>query len=248
MNQDPTKTIKNILPEIKNATLVVVTKNQPFKTVEKLIFSGATKDIGESRWQEFQNRFLIKTPPSTKTLYETCIENNIRLHFIGHLQTNKARDIVKHFDLIQSVDSIKLLEKINKEASLTGKIQKVLLEVNISKDPKKHGFKAEEVQMALSLPLQNIQINGLMTILAENLTEKQQLTQFEQLKALTTIYELKTVSMGMSGDYKLAIQAGANMIRLGSIIFNNFDFKTVLLLNKEDYKVSQSKQKHTNAN
>lgn len=219
MNQDPTKTIKNILSEIKNTTLIVITKNQPFKTVEKLVFSGATNDIGESRWQEFKDRFLIKTQGSTKTLYNICVEKNIHLHFIGHLQTNKVKEIIKYFDVIQSVDSLKLLEKINEEAEKIEKTQKVLLEVNISNDPAKYGFKPEELQKILNTNLPHVQIDGLMAILAKELEKDEQLNQFKQLKVLTNTLNLKTTSMGMSEDYKIAIEAGSNMVRLGSIIF-----------------------------
>ncbi|MBT6068276.1 YggS family pyridoxal phosphate-dependent enzyme [Candidatus Peregrinibacteria bacterium] len=209
--------IKTILKDLSNATLIVVTKNQPKDILEALLQIPETKHIGENRLQDFKERFC-------PDLYIQFKKQNISFHFIGHLQTNKVKEVIKYFDLIQSVDSIKLLEKINEEARKTNKIQRILLEVNISEDPAKHGFTTtshsleEAIQKAQSLP--NIQLEGLMTILAINLTEEEQSENFSKLKTLSNKFNLPITSMGMSQDYRIAIKAGSNMVRIGSKVFN----------------------------
>ena len=208
------KKITDLISEIGDIQLVVVTKNQPKEILEELLLMPEVKHLGENRWQKFKERFL-------PDLYKKFKEKDVQFHFIGHLQTNKVDEVVKYFDVIQSVDSMKLIKKIDEEAKKNEKIQKILLEVNISEDPNKYGFSIEDIPEGVIYGsiYPNIHIEGFMTILKENLTQEEQLKYFKKLHAFTDTFNLPIVSMGMSGDYKTAIEAGTNMIRVGSAIF-----------------------------
>lgn len=208
--------IQKILATIGNAKLIIVTKKQSPDTLKELLTVPELTDIGENRWQDFKERFLTQ-----ENLYEQFKNKKTKFHFIGHLQTNKVKDILPYFDVIQSVDSLKLLEKINSEAEKIDKVQSVLLEVNISGDELKHGFTPEEIQEILehTAALPHIQVDGLMTILKQGLTPEEQKEYFTQLKELTKEHNLTETSMGMSQDYKIAIEAGATVVRIGSAVF-----------------------------
>ena len=208
------KTIREkIGPTIK---LVVVTKNRSLEQIQAAL---ATKEniIGENRIQEAAKKipFLPKT---------------VKKHFIGHLQTNKVKQAVQLFDMIESVDSLKLAHALNKESLNQKRTLPVLLQVNISNDPKKYGFKKEEVRKALVEISQNcsaLRVQGLMTIVF--FEEKIEKTR-PYFKALRDLFEnlkknpipgieMKELSMGMSHDYSIAIEEGATMVRIGSAIF-----------------------------
>lgn len=195
--------------------IVAVTKTIPIPDIEKAITAGICK-IGENRVQELAKK-------------HGKINNQIEWHMIGHLQTNKTRQIIDKADLIHSLDRWSLALELNKRSALVGKIMPVLIQVNIAKEETKFGLYQKEVipfiEEAIQLP--NIAIKGLMTMapFVENPEEVRSV-----FKALFTLskkiesMELKGVkmdylSMGMTNDYEVAIEEGANLIRIGSGIF-----------------------------
>jgi pyridoxal phosphate enzyme (YggS family) len=196
-------------------TLVTVTKTVEADRVEEAIAAGVNI-IGESRVQE------------AKEKYEK-VESRVIWHLVGHLQRNKAKDAVKIFDLIHSVDSAKLAKEIDKQARKVGKIQKILIEVNVSGEESKYGLSPEGVipflQEVSGLP--NIKVEGLMTMapLYENpedcrpcfkkLKELVEKVKTENIKNVEMTY----LSMGMSNDFEVAIEEGSNMVRIGRAIF-----------------------------
>lgn len=191
----------------EDITLVCVTKQVPVEYIKEAIQAGI-KIIGESRVEEAISK-------------KDKLPKEISWHLVGHLQSRKARDAVRIFDLIHSVDTIKLAQEINKRAGAIGKIQDILLEVNISGEVSKYGFKPEEVNSSLReiAKLQNIRVLGLMTMAP--LVDDPELTRpiFRELKKLADELGLKYLSMGMTQDYMVAIEEGANMVRIGTAIF-----------------------------
>ncbi len=218
--------IQSIRSEIgPSITLVAVTKNRTAEEIRKVIQAGIT-DMGENRL-----RNLPELP------------ENITRHFIGRLQSNKVREVVRKFDVIQSVDRLKLAQKIDDECGKTGKVMPVLIQVNTSNEPQKGGvplIDAEELFKAVS-KLKNIRIRGLMTLAVHSADENKVRICFKKLKQLSD--EIKNsnselpvrtsfgpggrglsfdiLSMGMSEDYRIAIEEGATMIRLGRGIFED---------------------------
>jgi len=190
-------------------TLVAVTKNRPREQIEEVIKSGIT-DIGENKVQEALLKFGLR--PS------------INFHMVGHLQTNKAKDAVRIFELIHSVDSLRLAEEIDKQAGKINKIQNVLLEIKTSPEATKFGIIPQEAPGIFKkvLGLRNIKVRGLMTIapLVDN-PEKSR-PYFRVLKELSdNMGRLEILSMGMSDDFEVAIEEGATMVRIGRAIFDN---------------------------
>ena len=208
--------IRTTLPQ--GVTLVCVSKFQPVEAIQEAYEAGE-RHFGESRVQE-----LIQK--------HDRLPKDILWHFIGHLQTNKVRDLLKiHPCLIQSVDSERLLKTINDEAAKQGFIQDVLLEVHVAREQTKTGILPEQVREILDNTrgiLQNVRIRGLMTM-ATNTDDETEIRRCFRLTAsiargLTAEGDLTSnseavLSMGMSDDYLIAIECGANMIRLGSTIF-----------------------------
>ena len=208
--------IRSTLPE--GVTLVCVTKFHP---VERLMeaYEAGERDFGESRVQELVRK------------YEE-MPKDIRWHFIGHLQTNKIRQIVPFVHLIQGVDSLHLLEEISKEAQKIGKVVNVLIEFHVAEELTKSGFSPEDADSLQAIIDLNhapaflreypgVNIIGVMGM-ASNTDDLSRMRQdFEQLASLFRYLFPRggVLSMGMSGDFPLAIQAGANMIRVGSLIF-----------------------------
>ena len=208
--------IRSTLPE--SVTLVCVTKFHP---VERLMeaYEAGERDFGESRVQELVRK------------YEE-MPKDIRWHFIGHLQTNKIRQIVPFVHLIQGVDSLHLLEEISKEAQKIGKVVNVLIEFHVAEELTKSGFSPEDADSLQAIIDLNhapaflreypgVNIIGVMGM-ASNTDDLSRIRQdFEQLASLFRYLFPRggVLSMGMSGDFPLAIQAGANMIRVGSLIF-----------------------------
>ena len=208
------KNINKIKREIKaEVLLLAVTKGRNPEQIKEAVQNGISA-IGENRVQE-----LIKKLPQ--------LPKNLRIDFIGHLQTNKVKNIVKHCFLIHSVDSFQLAQEINKQAKKILKVQNILLEVNISQEKTKFGFKKQELINLFPklLALKNIKITGLMTIAPYFENKEDSRPVFKQLKQLRDLLEtnfkikLPELSMGMSNDYQIAIQEGATIIRLGRIIF-----------------------------
>ena len=212
--------IKNNLKIIKTALsddviVVAVSKTKPTDEIMKVYDQGHI-DFGENKVQEL----IIK---------EKELPKNINWHMIGHLQRNKVRSIIPFVYLIHSVDSLRLINKINEEGKKINKEIKVLLQVKISDAVSKYGFNLFEIEKILnSKVLDNhkyVKVVGLMGMATfsnnETIIEK----EFNELKKIYDKYKnthkFKTLSMGMSGDYKIAIKNGSNMVRLGSVIFGS---------------------------
>ena len=155
------------------------------------------------------------------------------LHFIGHLQRNKVKQVVGKVDLLQSVGSLELLAEVDKQSEKLGLVQDILLEVNIGGEEAKSGFAPGAVEDAAARAKEcaGVRVRGLMTIPPANATREENMVYFQKVKALYVdiskkMYDnkLEYLSMGMSGDYADAIRAGANMVRVGTAIFGARDY------------------------
>ena len=193
-------------------TLIAVTKTVELEPILEAIASGVTH-IGENRVQEAKLKF-------------DSIPSTVEKHFIGHLQTNKVKTAVELFDVIQSVDRLEVAQEIQTRAESLNKIQRVMIQVNTSGEASKFGCRPEETgdltRAVASLP--HLKIEGLMTIGPLNgdpVGSFQSLKKwFDELKsAALPGVEMQHLSMGMSGDYPIAIQEGSTMIRIGTAIF-----------------------------
>ena len=201
--------LKNQLPE--NVNLLAVSKYTNTKNIQSL-FDLGQEHFGESKVQES----LIK---------QFDLRNNQKLkwHFIGKIQSNKIIKIVKNFDYIHSVDSLKKLQKISRVAIELNKIPKIMIQIKLSDDPDKGGMHIEDLvnnfdEMKL---MKGIQLIGLMTMNPKGLSSKDNLNLFKQCRSLADSLLLKECSMGMSQDWKEAVEAGSTWIRLGSLIFGD---------------------------
>ena len=183
--------------------------------------AGGVDALGENRVQQL----LAK--------YDQDAYTGAPLHFIGHLQRNKVRQIVGKVDLIQSVGSLELLDEIEKQAARLELVQDVLLEVNIGGEESKSGFAPEQVLPAAEAALERryIRVRGLMTIPPEETVPCGNMLYFEKVRALYVDMneklfhnELEYLSLGMSGDFQEAIRAGATMVRVGTAIFGARDY------------------------
>ncbi len=216
--------VDNILERIANACqrvgrtadsvrLIAVSKTYPPDSVREAVQCGL-RVFGESRVPEAEAK--IPLCPS-----------RIEWELIGHLQRNKVRRAVRLFDTIHAVDSLALLEKINAVAGEAGKNIKVCLEVNVSGEPSKYGFKAEEVPAILeqATSLMNVDLAGLMTIPPFKPNPEEVRPFFAKLRELrdelatSSGFPLEELSMGMSGDFEVAIEEGATCVRVGTAIF-----------------------------
>ena len=196
--------IRKNIPD--SVTLVCVSKFQPIEAIREAYEAGE-RHFGESRVQELQRK--VPTLPA-----------DIRWHFIGHLQTNKVRDLIKLRPyLIQSVDSEHLLRAINDEAAKQGVVQDVLLEIHTAKEDTKMGLDADHLEGILDFTrssLHSVRIRGLMTMATNTDDEKEIRRCFTEAASL---HKGEVLSMGMSDDYQIAIECGSNMVRIGSSIF-----------------------------
>ena len=208
--------LRSIIDNIpKKVTLVAVSKTKPIELIKNAYDCGQ-RDFGENKVQELVNKFEI-------------LPKDIKWHMIGHLQRNKVKYIAPFVYLIHSVDSVRLLNEINKQAKKNNKTISVLLQIDISDDNTKFGFSFNEIDTLLNSDLinelNNVKIEGLMGMASFTLNEETIKNQFTSLKNLYHSYKkklnFKILSMGMSGDYKIAIECGSNLIRLGSSIFGN---------------------------
>ena len=216
-------------------TILAVTKGRTVEQIKEVIAQGIA-DIGENRVQEALVKYnaLPHPPrPALSFLKEPSDDRKggVKWHMIGHLQTNKVKEAVRIFDLIQSVDSLRLARAISKEAGKINKQQDILLEVQTSPEKSKFGLKPQEIPEVFkeisSLP--HIEIKGLMTIAP--FTDNPEISRpyFKMLRELSEKIDWRweagdrkpIVSMGMSGDFAVAIEEGANMIRLGRAIFSH---------------------------
>ena len=209
--------IKKIKAEIPaQVKLVAVTKTYPSEMIMEA-YSAGHKIFGENKVQE-----LVKK-------YEE-LPKDIQWHLIGHLQTNKVKQIAPFVSLIHSVDSLKLLTEINKCAAKENRIIDCLLQIYIAKEETKFGLSFEEAEALLQSEelkhLKNIRITGLMGMATLTDNEAQIRKEFHSLETFCSSLKsqyplLNTLSFGMSSDYKIAIEEGSNLIRVGSLIFGN---------------------------
>lgn len=186
-------------------TIIAVSKTKPASIVEAAFEAGST-NFGENRIQEAEEKIAKLS------------HINPTWHLIGHLQTNKAKIAVQLFDIIHSVDSVKLAEVISAQAD---KEIEVLLQVNVSQEESKGGFTVAELPQALEKisELPNIKVQGLMTIAPWVNDTEEVRPVFKRLKELGDSLGLKHLSMGMTDDYEVAIEEGATMVRIGRAIF-----------------------------
>jgi pyridoxal phosphate enzyme (YggS family) len=207
--------IKSTIPE--NVTLVAVSKTKPISDLMEAYDAGQ-RIFGENKIQEMAEKW-------------EAMPKDIQWHMIGHVQTNKVKFMAPFVSLIHGVDSLKLLEEINKQAKKNNRIIDCLLQVHIAEEETKFGLDEDELNEILSSAafqeMKNIQIVGLMGMATFTDNKEQIKKEFTHLKSIfdklhplqTTNCKLQTVSMGMSGDYQLAIECGSTMVRIGSSIF-----------------------------
>jgi PLP dependent protein len=188
--------------------LVAVSKTFPAADVDHVIAAGIT-DVGENKVQEARDK-------------RPSVAGNARWHLIGHLQSNKAKDAVRLFDVIQSIDSIVLAEKIARAADSAGKSQEVLLQVNIGREPQKSGAEPETVaELVRSIgALPSLRLSGLMAIPPAGDPEDSR-PHFRALHAMRDDLGLSELSMGMTDDFEVAIEEGATIVRVGRAIFGS---------------------------
>ncbi|RJO65629.1 MAG: YggS family pyridoxal phosphate-dependent enzyme [Candidatus Omnitrophota bacterium] len=199
-------------------TVIAVSKYRLLREVEEVAESGIC-DIGENRLQEAS----LKHAAISRNF------GNVRWHMVGHLQTNKAKQAVKIFDLIHSVDSAHLAQEIEIQASKINKIQKILVQVNISKEKTKSGFTLQDVKKSIRIiaGFKHIVVKGLMTIAPIVQAPEQARPYFRLLRELlneinsilNTQHSIRELSMGMSDDFEVAVEEGATMLRIGRAIF-----------------------------
>ncbi len=195
----------------KNITVVCVSKYYEYKKIQDAYNLGF-KNFGESKLQDLEKKYnLLK-------------DLDINWHFIGRLQSNKIKKIVSYSKLIHSVSNLKHLEKIDIEASKINKVQKVLLQVNLTEEENKDGFSLEEFEDIINdLHYDNLFIEGIM-IIGPHTEDKDQINDvFNKGYELFKKYNLKTLSMGMSFDYDIALKNNSNCLRIGKRIFNLID-------------------------
>ena len=209
--------LKKILSDIESISrdkvmLIAVTKNHGVEMMREAIDCGV-ENIGENRIQEAAEKFSV-------------LNRKVTRHLIGHLQTNKAKSAAKLFDLIHSVDSEHLAAAIDKAANSIGKIQDVLIQINLAREDTKSGVYEEDLQSLIAAVdnLKNLRLRGLMMI-APNYDDVEKCRPlfrrmkeiFDGLKVGRKDFDF--LSMGMSHDYKIAIEEGANVVRIGTAIF-----------------------------
>lgn len=192
--------------------LVAVSKTFPAADVDHAIAAGMT-DIGENKVQETRDK---------KPLVNGPVQSHIRWHLIGHLQSNKAKDAVRLFDVIQSVDSIELAEKIARAAASADKRQDVLLQVNIGRELQKSGIEPDSVpELARRIAaIPALRLTGLMAIPPAGEADAMR-PYFRELRAMRDDLGLTELSMGMTDDFEVAIEEGATIIRVGRAIFGS---------------------------
>ena len=215
--------VKDLLNlERNDVTLVAVSKTKPIEEIKKKYKEGFV-NFGENRVNELVDKFNL-------------LPKDINWHMIGHLQTNKVKKIIPFISLIHSVDSLKLIDKIENESEKFDKKTNILLQVHIAKEKSKYGFNFEEVRYFFKNQLdesyKNINIVGLMGMATFTNNKNQIRKEFKNLKIFydeiksiskKNNQKIKILSMGMSSDYKIAIEEGSNMVRIGSLIFGERD-------------------------
>jgi pyridoxal phosphate enzyme (YggS family) len=204
----------------EEVTLIAVSKTKPYTMIEEALKSGVL-DYGENKVQEMCEKFEI-------------LPKDIRWHMIGHLQRNKVKYLVGKASLIHSVDSIRLAEQIEKEYAKADEIANILIEVNMAEEESKFGITANETEELIREISQfpHIRIQGLMTIAPYTDNPETNRGYFKNMKKLSVDISSKNIdnvsmsvlSMGMTGDYQVAIEEGATMVRVGTGIFGERNY------------------------
>lgn len=205
----------------EDVTLVAVTKTHPVEMINEAISLGVT-DIGENKVQEIMDKYEYVTP-------------GVRWHLIGHLQTNKVKYIIDKVYMIHSVDSIKLMDEIERQAEKHGvDFMRILIQVNITGEESKFGIDSSELDAMLrhAEELKHIKVCGLMTIMPKFDSEFANRLHFRDINnkfidISRNKYDninMEFLSMGMSGDFEVAIEEGSNMVRVGTAIFGERDY------------------------
>lgn len=204
----------------KEVTLIAVSKTKPVSMIEE-VYNEGIRDFGENKPQELREKY-------------DSMPKDINWHMIGHLQRNKIKYVVDRACMIHSVDSIRLAQAIEEEAAKKNRIIPILLEVNIAREESKFGFMEEEIYDAVEIisKLPHLKIEGLMTIapFVENAEENR--VHFKNLRKLSVDIKQKNIdnvnmcnlSMGMTGDYEIAIEEGATFVRVGTGIFGERNY------------------------
>jgi len=195
----------------KQVTLVAVSKTKPIEDIQ-LLYEAGQRDFGENYVQELCDK-------------QAKLPTDIRWHFIGHLQSNKVKYIAPFVHLIHGVDSESLLKEIDKQARKNNRVIDCLLQMHIAQEETKYGLDATELtELFPKLPnYPNAHVVGLMGMASfsedKNLVRSEFNTLAQTFQTLQTFQTAQTLSMGMSGDYPIAIEAGSNMVRIGSLLF-----------------------------
>lgn len=208
-----TEKYKELLIELAGkAALVAVSKTKPLADLQELYNLGQ-RDFGENYVQELVDK-------------EAALPKDIRWHFIGHLQSNKVKYIAPFVHLIHGVDSWSLLKEINKQGAKNNRVIDCLLQVHIAKEETKFGFDNNELEQLHELyELKNVRIVGMMGMASFSDDRDLVRSEFAYLKSLyDKMGGLSVLSMGMSGDYSIALQEGSNMVRIGSLLFGERNY------------------------
>lgn len=212
--------IDRIRQEIPSTTRLIAVSKQASSAAIRAAYATGVRDFAENRLQD-----ALRKQEQLQDLSDIC------WHFIGHIQSKKAKKIITHFDWIHSVDSLKLAQRLDRLSAELDLLPQVCLQVKVLSDPDKYGWHPSE--LLADLPIldrcEHLQIRGLMTILPLGLSAEQTLSAFQSVKSLAdqiqeqswSFLKMEELSMGMSGDYRLAVRAGATMIRPGRIIFGS---------------------------
>jgi PLP dependent protein len=212
--------LEKIMKEIpRNVEIIAVSKTRPVSDILQ-VYEKGHHVFGENKAQELKTK-------------QPLLPNDIRWHFIGHLQTNKVKLIAPFVHMIESIDSLRLLEEVNREAGRNNRLINCLLQFHIAKEESKFGFSFDEARIILESPacfdMQNIRITGVMGMATLCSTEEIIRNEFRTLRnyfeKLKSDYfsgdpHFREISMGMSSDYRIAIEEGSTMIRLGTAIFS----------------------------
>lgn len=214
------KACKKVGRSVDEVTLIAVSKTKPYTDIEEALKSG-TLDYGENKVQEMCEKYEI-------------LPKNIRWHMIGHLQRNKVKYLVGKTELIHSVDSIRLAEQIEKEYAKKGETANILIEVNMAQEESKFGITSQETEELIRKisTFEHIRIKGLMTIAPYTDNPETNRVYFRQMKKLSVDIRDKNIdnasmdvlSMGMTGDYQVAIEEGSTMVRVGTGIFGERNY------------------------
>jgi|LSQX01.2.fsa_nt_gb pyridoxal phosphate enzyme (YggS family) len=209
--------IGNVLKTLPDSTkLIAITKYRKDEEIQEVIDAGVL-DLGENRVQELTAKMSRFSP-------------SVRWHFVGHLQRNKVKDLVGRVHLIHSVDSLRLLRKIDQESAKAEVVTAILIQFNIAKEPQKYGFSTEDLSevMAVLKTCDHVVLKGVMAMAPHTTDTAVQREVFRKLKEIydriISDYDLKniamdTLSMGMSNDYAIAVEEGSTAVRIGTKLF-----------------------------